>query len=162
MDSRTSSGRLRVGMITDTSGQPSRSRAGPSVMGVLLLGPAAPGRDPVAQHEGQADRRDDETVTPGHVGAPGFVGPKGYLTVPEPGRISGEAMAAAQHDPPVTDVSQVRRRRGQADSCQCRLHRRPRMPDELLITHPGDPQATPAEQPGLALDGYPPGGRHRG
>src|SRR6516225_1117102 len=104
MDSRTSSGRLRVGMITDTSGQPSRSRAGASVMGVVFLGRAAPGRDAVAQHDGQADRRDDQAVTPGHAGAPGFVGAQRYFPLVEPRRVSGKAVAGAQPDPPVTDV----------------------------------------------------------
>ena len=71
-------------------------------------------------------------------------------------------MAGAQHDPPVTDVRQVRSRDSQADPGQCRRHGLPRTPDELLIAHPGDREAASAQQPGLALHGHPSGGRLRG
>src|SRR5215831_2998397 len=110
MDSRTSSGRPRVGMITDTSGHSSGALAGASVMAVLFLRRAARGGDAVAQHEGQGDRRDDEAVAPGHAGAPGFIGAQRYFPVAEPRRVSGKAVAGAQLDPPVTDVRQVARR----------------------------------------------------
>src|SRR5207248_8462036 len=106
MDSRTSSGRPRVGMMTDTSGHSSGARAGASVMGVLFLRRAARGGNAVAQHEGQADRRDDEAVAPGHAGAPGFVGAQRYFPVAEPRRVAGKAVADAQADPPVTEERQ--------------------------------------------------------
>src|SRR5579859_5122667 len=104
MDSRTSSGRPRVGMITDTSGHPCGSGAGASFMGVLFLRWAARGLDAVAQHEGQADRGDDEAVAPGHAGAPLLVGAQRYLAVTEARRVAGKAMAGAEHHAPIADV----------------------------------------------------------
>src|SRR5438270_925695 len=109
MDSRTSWGRPRVGMITDTSGHSSGSGAGASVMGILFPGWAARGGDAVTQHEGQGDRRHDQAVAPGHALAPGLVGAQRYLTAGEPGRVSGKAVAGAQHGPPVAEVGQVSR-----------------------------------------------------
>src|SRR5215831_15284384 len=131
MDSRTSSGRPCVGMITDTSGHSPSAWAGASVMGVLFLRRAARGSNAVAQHEGQGDRRDDEAVAPGHAGAPGFVGTQRYLPVAEPRRVSGKAVAGAEPDPPVTDMRQVARGDSKADPGQCGRHGLPRAPDEV-------------------------------
>ena len=109
----------------------------------------------VTQQQRQADRGEDEPVTPGHAGTPGLVGVQGDRAVTESRGIARKPVAWAEHDTGAADVGQLRRVGRQAQAAQRRHYRLPRLAREILVAHPGDRQAAPAQQLRLALNGQP-------